>query len=114
MKSHPIALVVDFQFTIKPFSLSWPCYRIFLPLVVHFSPTAQAAITSHWALERATNLPRPITSLLSAPEAVYSLHANTEGLGNTAFGDRALLSNTTGFSNIALGLAAGANLTTVQ
>src|SRR4029077_2692730 len=38
MKHHPIALVVDFQFTIKPFSLSWPNYRIFLPFVVHFSP----------------------------------------------------------------------------
>src|SRR5438477_2721446 len=35
MKHHPIALVVDFQFTIKPFSLSWPSYRIFLPFVVH-------------------------------------------------------------------------------
>lgn len=28
MKPYPIALVVDFQFTIKPFSLSWPSYRI--------------------------------------------------------------------------------------
>ncbi len=38
MKHHPIALVVDFQFTIKPFSLSWRSYRIFFPFVVHFSP----------------------------------------------------------------------------
>src|SRR5439155_12354645 len=38
MKHYPIMLVVDFQFTIKPFSLSWPRYRIVLPFVVHFSP----------------------------------------------------------------------------
>jgi hypothetical protein len=38
MKLYRIALVVDFQLTVKPFSLSWPCYRIFLLLVVHFSP----------------------------------------------------------------------------
>jgi hypothetical protein len=36
MKRHPIVLVVDFQFTIEPFSLSWCCYLIFLLLVVPF------------------------------------------------------------------------------
>src|SRR6187397_2938372 len=38
MKLYRIVLVVDFQLTIKPFSVSWSCYGIFLLLVVHFSP----------------------------------------------------------------------------
>ncbi|HEY7001497.1 MAG TPA: hypothetical protein VH330_07130 [Candidatus Udaeobacter sp.] len=36
MKHHPVALIVDFQFTSKPFGLFWPGYRTFLAFVVHF------------------------------------------------------------------------------
>jgi len=62
MKHHPIALVVDFQFTIKPFSLSWPCYRIFLPFVVHSSPrstepTRPSSEKSGTAIERGAPYP---------------------------------------------------------
>src|SRR5438552_18803099 len=42
MKHHPIALIVDFQFTSKLFSLFWRSYRI-LAFVVHSSPRSTEA-----------------------------------------------------------------------
>src|SRR4030095_1303155 len=69
MKLHSVALVVDFQLTIKPFSLSWSCYRIFLLLVVHFSPRStekvQRSSTNCQIFRRFRTTALPIVSLTS-------------------------------------------------